>query len=43
MTGSGSAVFGIFTDPFRALRARDALRRSQKFCVTAANMPAVEV
>ena len=43
MTGSGSAVFGIYSDPIRAVRARDALRRQQKFCVTAKNIPAAEV
>ena len=43
MTGSGSAVFGIFRDPIQAIRAKDVLRRSQRFCVTAKNAPALEV
>lgn len=43
MTGSGSAVFGVFDDGTAAARARDALRRQQKFCVTAKNITSVPV
>lgn len=43
MTGSGSAVFGVFADAARAAAARDVLRRQQRFCVTAANIPELPV
>lgn len=43
MTGSGSAVFGVFADPIKAMRARDFLRKQQKFCVAAKNIPTLPV
>lgn len=35
MTGTGSAVFGIFADEGAAQKARDALSREYRFCCTA--------
>lgn len=43
MTGSGSAVFGVFSDPIKAMRARDFLRKQQKFCVSAKNIQTLSV
>ena len=39
MTGTGSAVFGIFDDPDTAKRACDKLRREYEHCFLAKNMP----
>ena len=35
MTGTGSAVFGVFEEEARARAACEALRREVKFCCTA--------
>ena len=43
MTGTGSAVFGIFDDEAAAENAANALSREYKYCYIAKNMPQVEV
>ena len=35
MTGTGSAVFGVFEDEARAEKAREALKKDYRFCRTA--------
>jgi len=43
MTGTGSAVFGVFGEPEAAERAREALRQDYRFCVCARPVPRCEV
>ena len=43
MTGTGSAVFGIFDDDDTARRACDRLRHDYEHCFLAKNMPRIEV
>lgn len=41
MTGTGSAVFGIFTDETRAEATREKLKKEYGFCVTAKPVPSL--
>lgn len=43
MTGTGSAVFGIFDDDSAAQKACEVLRREYEHCFLAKNMPRIEV
>ena len=43
MTGTGSAVFGIFDDESAAQKACEVLRREYEHCFLAKNMPRIEV
>ncbi len=43
MTGTGSAVFGIFSDGALAQNACDALSKEYRLCFTAENQPSLEV
>lgn len=43
MTGTGSAVFGIFDDPAAAEKTAKALRRNYRCVSVAENMPALDV
>lgn len=43
MTGTGSAVFGIFSDPNAADKCAETLRRDHRCVSTAKNMPRLEV
>lgn len=42
MTGTGSAVFGIFTDEEHANEARDELKKEYKFCYISRPQPRVD-
>lgn len=43
MTGTGSAVFGLFDDPSSAKTAQDALSHEYRSCFLAKNMPRLDV
>ena len=43
MTGTGSAVFGIFDDPDTAKCACDRLRHDYEHCFLAKNMNTIDV
>ncbi len=43
MTGTGSAVFGLFDSQQAALTAAQTLRKEYRFCFVAKNMPRLEV